>query len=264
MIHLGQVALKVILLFYLLDFFPADSKTPVFGDSISVRESTVDLQIRVDHKIYVFQKANGNLEKVKVGMHVLPFAQIPKIDGLESSFKNFTWKRAKDGSIQIRSFYGPESASLVWTIFKDGRLKFEAQADKLGSHEFLGLGFDFQEGGIRHVNWKNTIQEPGEYSFESIRDKRNVLEVQSFSVLNLDFNEVKVAVRTETPQSHFRISSDGNDQDHNSIINLNFLFYSLPDQSISIEPSSPNSKKGDVVQSGNLLKDPIVLWFDFH
>lgn len=262
MIQLVQVSLKFILLTFLLDLFPINETDLFSSDAISVRESTVDLQIRVDQKIFVFQKANGNLEKVKVGMHVLPFAQIPKIDGLESSFKNFTWKRAKDGSIQIRSFYGPESASLVWTIFKDGRLKFEALGENLKNQEFLGLGFDFQEGGIKHVHWKNSIQEPGEYSFESVSDRGNVLEVQSFSVLNLDFNEVKVGVKTETPQSHFRISADQSDQ--SSISNLNFLFYSITSQSHPSEPVSPNSISGSGSGIGHLDRDPIVLWFDFH
>jgi hypothetical protein len=264
MIQLVQVALKFILLTFLLDLIPMNETDLFSSGPISVRESTVDFQIRVDHKIFVFEKANGNLEKVKVGMHVLPFAQVPKIEGLESSFKNFTWKRTKDGSIQIRSFYSPDSAILIWTIFQDGRLKFEAVGENLKNQDFLGLGFDFQEDGIKHVNWENSIQEPGEYSFESVSDKGNVLEVQSFSVLNLDFNEVKVGVKTETPQSHFRISADDNNQGHNSIVNLNFLFYSLPNQSLSEEPGTPNSMSVDSFSKGNFDRDPIVLWFDFH
>jgi hypothetical protein len=136
--------------------------------------------------------------------------------------------------------------------------------ENLKNQDFLGLGFDFQEDGIKHVNWENSIQEPGEYSFESVSDKGNVLEVQSFSVLNLDFNEVKVGVKTETPQSHFRISADDNNQGHNSIVNLNFLFYSLPNQSLSEEPGTPNSMSVDSFSKGNFDRDPIVLWFDFH
>lgn len=264
MIQLVQVALKFILLTFLLDLIPINETDLFSSGPISVRESTVDFQIRVDHKIFVFEKANGNLEKVKVGMHVLPFSQIPKIEGLESSFKNFTWKRMKDGSIQIRSFYSPESISLIWTVFGDGRLKLEALGDKLKNQEFLGLGFDFQDDGIKYVNWKNSIHELGEYSFEPKNDKNGVLEVAGFSTLNLEFEEVEVGVMTETPQSNFRIISDQEETGTSSNINLNFLFYSLPNPSRPSEPISPNSFKEKGSQNRDLVKDPIVLWFDFH
>lgn len=134
----------LILLFFTFGFgkFPSEKSTSNSANRISVRESTVDLQVRVGERLFVFGKASGNLEKVKVGMNVLEFAQSSQIEGLNSSLKKVEWKKQKDGTILIRSSYEPWPSQLSWIIDELGQLKLEVSPNTIKN---TGLGFDIPE-----------------------------------------------------------------------------------------------------------------------
>lgn len=227
--------------------------------TIVVRESTIDLQIRVEDKIFVFAKASGGLEKVKVGMHVLPFAQIPELEGIESAFDSYSWKRNKDGSIQVKSFYLPESIVLTWTIFGDGRLKLEAEGSNALTSKSLGLKFDIEEDRLENASWQNKVKEFGEIDLKTNQLTSSNLEVESFESLKLDFTAVSVRVSTMVAESvlKFTPSSQSDERVENS--NLSFQFMFQPSQQ-SLEP---NSSKEIANESQSNL-NPVSLWFDFH
>jgi hypothetical protein len=226
---------------------------------IVVRESTIDLQIRVEDKIFVFAKAYGGLEKVKVGMHVLPFAQVPELEGIESDFDSYSWKRNKDGSIQVRSFYLPESIVLTWTIFGDGRLKLEAEGSNTLASKSLGLKFDIEEDRLKNASWQNKVKEFGEIDLEPNQANSPNLEVKSFESLKLDFTAVSVRVSTMVAESVLKFTPSYQDEETFKNSDLSFQFLLQSGQQ-SLQPNA--SGKNTIENQSN--PNPVSLWFDFH
>jgi len=227
--------------------------------TIVVRESTIDLQIRVEDKIFVFAKASGGLEKVKVGMHVLPFAQIPELEGIESAFDSYSWKRNKDGSIQVKSFYLPESIILTWTIFSDGRLKLEAEGSNTLISKSLGLKFDIEEDRLENASWQNKVKEFGEIDLKTNQPTSPNLEVESFESLKLDFTAVSVRVSTMVAESVLKFAPSYQNEESlkDSDLSFRFLFNSSQD---SFDANSPSM----LIADNPTESSPISLWFDFH
>lgn len=135
------------------------------GEIISVRESTTELQVPVGDKIFVFGKAKGTLDKVKVGMNVLHFSQVADKDGGSNSISRVSWRNLKDGSIKIQPSYNPWSKNLSWTVHADGKLKMDASAPPLDIPHlrWLGLGFDFRDQMLRQLAWNSSGYEVGNW-----------------------------------------------------------------------------------------------------
>jgi hypothetical protein len=184
------------------------------SEVISVRESTTDLQVKVGEKLFVFGKAQGTLDKVKVGMNLLQFAQVPDVEGISSGFKHVSWKRIKDGSIQIQSSYSPWPISLIWTVLANGQLKMEAigSIEMLGTDTRIGLGFDYPEEKLLQIKWSslnlNQGVEEGLWetnSNELVSRTENDFPEESLAILEslksleLQFDEIVLDIHTSTP-----------------------------------------------------------------
>lgn len=244
---------------------------------ISVRESTVDLQVAVGETIFVFGKAKGTLDKVKVGMHVLPFSQVPGSQGNESLFSKVSWKRLKDGSIQIQSSYNPWPMTLTWTVLENGQLKMEASAPQASFENigWLGLGFNFPYHQLNQVSWKGdkslTMDNQGLWKNKNFTpmaesDRQLLVESESFfhqiDTVKLEFESVTVDVNSGTPGIYLGLRSAENQADSYPKIDsdLGFLFY-LPTVKSEKLPSPPSE---NIQSDKSVSLNPLVLWFHFQ
>lgn len=246
-------------------------------DKISVRESTVDLQVSVGHKIFVFGKAKGTLDKVKVGMHVLPFSQVPGDQGNESSFTKVSWKKLKDGSIQIQSSYNPWPLGLTWTVLANGELKMEVSSppQNYANESLLGLGFNYPDHQLMQVSWKGDkpLSHEGQGHWKNqnfiplaetgqeIKHSPDSLfhQIQS---LKLEFESVKLEVRTENQGVHFSLGQVENQTANYPKINadLGFFFKQAVDKTDHLPQTTTEIKP----VNNSLSSNPLVLWFHFQ
>lgn len=234
-------------------------------DPIKVRESTTELHIQVGERLFVFGKSKGTLDKVKIGMHVLPIAQVPGTEGLESGFKAVTWKKLKDGSIQIQSSYAPWPATLTWTVLASGRLKMEAK----GSFDFqastsLGLGFDLPTYELKTLNWNAKGLGQGIWNGNSDGiDTPKPLVLQGIEKVNLAFESVGLAISSDTPNLTLKVADL---KDHSTATlksDLSFLFEGNNNGNSRVETETPSAASNKTL-SKPLELSPMTLWFDFH
>lgn len=234
-------------------------------DPIKVRESTTELHIQVGERLFVFGKSKGTLEKVKIGMHVLTFAQVAGTEGLESGFKAVTWKKLKDGSIQIQSSYSPWPATLTWTVLASGRLKMEAR----GTFDFqasstLGLGFDLPNYELKNLNWSAKGLGTGTWmDHQTENEPSKPFFLQGIEKVNLAFESVALSISSDTPNLILKVADLKNHQSGLLQSDLSFLFQAPSQGNSSTEIETPS---GD---SNNNLYKPLelsamILWFDFH
>jgi hypothetical protein len=243
------------------------------SDRISVRESNTELQVTVGERIFVFGKAKGTLEKVKVGMHVLQFSQVPNNEGNQSTFTDVNWKKLKDGSIQIQSSYRPWPLVLRWTVLANWQLKMEASAPPVDFSDFgwLGLGFNYPDQMLYQVSWNSARAGFGQWknhNFTPMASPEIAIQsedsgfFQPFQTVKLEFESVSIDVRTELPgiflslgQSHYRntalpfLKSD-----------LAFVF-NQPKIETAYDPQTP-SALGSAERA--VSSSPLVLWFQFQ
>ncbi|MDG1279638.1 MAG: glycoside hydrolase family 2 TIM barrel-domain containing protein [Algoriphagus sp.] len=128
---------------------------PLETQNIVVRETSTDLQIAVGEKIYFFGKKYGNLQLIRVDRDLISLVQREEVEGVESTVSEVSWKRNKDGSIQIQSEYKPYPAKITWTVLTDGRLKMESSAPNFNGKnlDILGLGFSYPEEKVISAQW---------------------------------------------------------------------------------------------------------------
>ena len=255
------------------------SSTEYFAaDRISVRESTSELQVSVGSKLFVFGKAKGTLDKVKVGMHVLPFSQAPGVQGNESTFSKVAWKKLKNGSIQIQSSYKPWPATLTWTVLASGQLMLEASSTATSNfvaNGWLGLGFDYPEYQLNQISWegnqpqssrahgvwKNENYMPFGYAQPPVEQKQDVF-FQPIQSVKLEFESVTVDVRAESPGIFFGMrnaeSQDSNFPEINS--DLGFLLDLTGNRAVFL-PQAPSEVN---LKSKSDSLNPLVLWFHFQ
>ncbi|WP_139352788.1 hypothetical protein [Algoriphagus sp. A40] len=247
------------------------------NEKISVRESTVDLQVTVGHRIFVFGKAKGTMEKVKVGMNVLPFTQVPGAQGSDSFFTKVSWKKLKDGSIQVQSSYNPWPLTLTWTVFANGQLKMEASAPvpNLKEENWLGLGFDYPEHQLYQISWIGdgtlTSENRGNWknmNFTAMADPE-IKEVvnsqglfQKFQSIKFEFESVVVDVRTETPDVYFGFGQAGNQGSSYPAITSDLGFL-LNNPQVSSQPL-PQTPGENNFPPNPVSLNPLVLWFHFQ
>lgn len=232
---------------------------------IKVRESTTELHIKVGERLFVFGKSKGTLDKVKIGMHVLTFSQIPGTEGLESGFKAVTWKKLKDGSIQIQSFYSPWPATLTWTVLASGRLKMEAK----GSFDFqssptLGLGFDLPNYELKTLNWNTKSIGQGIWNgHQEGNETSKFLVLQGIEKVNLAFESVGLAISSDTPDLTLRIADLKDHSSETLKSDLSFLLEGLPNGNSRLEAETPSAASNKTLPKP-LELSLMTLWFDFH
>jgi len=241
---------------FLIPFLTLDqnriSRTEFLSEnSPVVRESTTDIQVRVGEKLYVFGKAQGTLDKVKIGFHVLHFAQNPSIAGINSNFHTVSWKKLKSGAIQIQSSYQPWPSFLTWLVLPDGQLKMEALSSETHGRSLakLGLGFDFPEEELKNISLNNQLLPISPESKNSF----------SFKNASFEFDNVKLSIISELSDLELNTHFSSENSENADIV------ISFPDEKFSQgAPSSPGpvSGKADKISSDQINR--MVLWFDFH
>jgi hypothetical protein len=259
------------------DLISAESSDDLAVDRISVRESTSELQVTVGERLFVFGKAKGTLDKVKVGMHVLPFSQIPDIQGNESTFSKVAWKKLKDGSLQVQASYDPWPATLTWTVFASGELKMEAasQTGDFSSNAWLGLGFSYPEYQLNQIFWKGnpalSSEDQGYWKNENYQPlgqsdptdgQPHGVFFQQIQSMKLEFETVTLDVRTESPGIFFRMGKLENQDANYPEINsgLGFLFNLAENKAMVLEQESSAINQ----KAKSISLNPLVLWFHFQ
>lgn len=234
----------LILLFFNFGFgkFPSEKSTSNSANRISVRESTVDLQVRVGERLFVFGKASGNLEKVKVGMNVLEFAQSSQIEGLNSSLKKVEWKKQKDGTILIRSSYEPWPSQLSWIIDELGQLKMEVSPNTIKN---TGLGFDIPESDLRKLVLDS-------------KEENQLGVTKSFHSAEIEFSEVSLKLKSASGEM---LVSTTFIQPQKGKSDLIFSFPGISEPS-DLPLQSPGD--GQKQKSTSTSVQPFILWFNFH
>lgn len=198
-------------------------------------------------------------------MHVLPIAQVPGTEGLESGFKAVTWKKLKDGSIQIQSSYSPWPATLTWTIFSSGRLKMEAK----GSFDFqssptLGLGFDLPNYELKTLNWNTKSIGQGIWNgHQEGNETSKFLVLQGIEKVNLAFESVRLAISSDTPDLTLRIADLKDHSSETLKSDLSFLLEGLPNGNSRLEAETPSAAFNKTLPKP-LELSLMTLWFDFH
>jgi hypothetical protein len=235
-------------------------------DPIKVRESTTELHVQVGDKLFVFGKSKGTLDKVKIGMHVLPFAQVPGAEGLDGTFKTVTWKKLKDGSIQIQSIYNPWPATLTWTVLASGQLKMVATGNMdLSSVASVGLGFDLPNHELKTLNWNTQGQSAGVWNgHQDGGGKPDPIFLQGIEKVSLSFESVGLAIRSDTPNLILKLADLEAQSSGESKPDLSFLFLGTDSPSVGSDPDFPSGSSEQTPKKTSLGISPIILWFDFH
>lgn len=257
--------------------YPWYSNDQGLEQKITVRESTTELQIRVGEAIFVFGKAKGTLDKVKVGMHVLPFAQVPAPESSSSKFNKVSWKQLKDGSIQIQSSYQPWPATLTWTVFSNGQLKMEATAPSGGitSAGWLGLGFNIADKALHQVSWEtghsNPAGNPGVWknsSFLEMADPEQEMSAESngffqlIQKVKMEFESVTVEIRSDSPGVFLGLGQPENQDSNPPKFNSDLAFLFNPQlPKANTQPQTPSENTS---HEPTVALNPLVLWFHFQ
>lgn len=258
--------------FYFSLFSNFKAEVPI-TEKISVRESTTELQVSVGDKIFVFGKAKGTLDKVKVGMHVLHFSQAADKQGDQTSFSKVSWKKLKDGSIQIQSSYNPWPKILTWIVYADGKLKMDASAPPadLVNSKWLGLGFDFPDQMLHQLSWNSFGTEVGNWqnlNFVPMADPDIEISgqgqgiFQPISFIRMEFETVILEVSTQTSGVFFGMGENENLGSSIPKLNTDLIFlFNKPTQGPEKLVQSP-SESTSAAQP--LSQNPLVLWFHFQ
>lgn len=235
-------------------------------DPIKVRESTTELHVQVGDKLFVFGKSKGTLDKVKIGMHVLPFAQVPGAEGLDGTFKTVTWKKLKDGSIQIQSIYSPWPATLTWTVLASGQLKMVATGNMdLSSVASVGLSFDLPNHELKKLNWNTQGQSVGVWNgHQDGNGKPEPIFLQGIEKVSLSFESVGLAIRSDTPNLILKVADLGSQSSAESRSDLSFLFVGTDSPSVGSDPDFPSESSEQTPRKTAPVISPMILWFDFH
>lgn len=265
--------ISVLSFFFLGSTYYTHQKESIPVEKISVRESTTELHVSVGDKIFVFGKAKGTLDKVKVGMHVLLFSQAVDQKGDPNTFSKVAWKKLKDGSIQIQSSYNPWPKTLSWTVFADGKLKMDASAPPvdIANSKWLGLGFNFPDQllhqlswnsvGIEVGNWKNLNFVPmAAQEIELPNDGQGIF--QPIRSVRMEFETVILDVSTQTSGVFFGLGKNDNLDSTIPKLDTDMIFlFNEPIQNFELELQS---QKDIISSSSTPQQDPLVLWFHFQ
>lgn len=238
-----------------------------------MRESTTELQVSVGNKIFVFGKAKGTLDKVKVGMHVLHFSQAADQKGDLNTFSRVTWKKLKDGSIQIQSSYNPWPKTLSWTVFADGKLKMDASAPPVDivNSKWLGLGFNFPDQLLHQLSWNSVGIEVGSWknlNFVPMADPEIEIQKEGLGIfqpirsVRMEFETVILDVSTKTSGVFFGLGENENLDSTIPKLNTDMIFlFNKPIQN----PEKIAQAPSEISSSEPILsQDPLVLWFHFQ
>lgn len=259
---------------------------------IKVRESIADLQVEVEGKLFFFGKKSGNLELVKIGRKFFYLSQNPVLEGIDIEPEKISWKKKKDGSIEVSSSYQDERGYLTWTVLPNGQLKLEVAISQLNwkGKELPGVGFNLPDSLIQKVDlisdgpssvwsYRREVVEFGlwEKINQKIQEEGNLEENQfpefkgeyaNFHAVKLTTQEGEIEIKTETSGIVFSLFkpllptlfTSGLQKDQlRSDLSFhydNFAFRTK--NSLIMEPEATNVNESD------LDLKPLILWFNFR
>lgn len=182
--------LVVLYFLILLSFTFSDEKATSPVDSITIRESTIDYQLRVGSRLFVFGKESAGLEKIKVGMRMLDFHQ-QAANGTSSDSQKLKWTRLKDGSVVLEKWADGLLLS-QWTVFPSGQIQYE---NRTSTDQPFDLGFQIIEENLAGYQWQGINRDFSEKGLLPMdKSSKKALQIGSFHRLSLEFEDLNVHI----------------------------------------------------------------------
>ncbi|SFT48126.1 hypothetical protein SAMN04489724_0934 [Algoriphagus locisalis] len=257
-------------------------RLPLENQPIRVRESTTDFQVAAGETLYIFGKKKGNLELVKIGSRFINFSQNMDTKQFSSAVQKLTWKRLKDGAIQIKSTFEANSNALTWIVFPSGELKMEISSNGYMA-DLQGIEFSFPEEKVENTlwigeGWKELYdnrafglwqKNPNDVLPESFPDTK-VISTQDFHAFLLNTQEGSIEVRSDSPNVFFSIERP--EQSETSIVDANspksdpeLNFHFCYQGNLSQYPYTSEGTMAVTMKSDKKEISPqMVLWFRFN
>ncbi|MDZ7723552.1 MAG: hypothetical protein U5R06_12300 [candidate division KSB1 bacterium] len=125
------------------------------GDESNIRfkENEDEYRIEVGELIYVFDKQNGQLEKVRAYGHSIPLSKGPVFVSREKTVEDVKVFKNKNGSMSITAIYKQKADSITWTIQKTGLLNLYVAYQPAHDAAYAGISFSFPEDMVKTMEW---------------------------------------------------------------------------------------------------------------
>ncbi len=266
------------------------------GNEIEVTENGGNITVSANDVEIVFNKKDGTIESVKNKNGLISLTGGPVPVGVETELKEVNWKTDNEGNFVLETTYSRYPGKMVWTVFKNGLVKLEADPIKgrLTNIDFIGISFNYPDEKCEAVTWMGR----GPYRVWKNRTKghnigvwekeyNNTITGDSFNELiypefkgyhgNLYWAKLKTSesdftIITETPNLYFQLFTPGNPKHVAGGTypvfpegDISFL-YDIPAIGTKFkqaEALGPKSQKGVYQGRRGDENYPIKLWFDF-
>lgn len=181
----------VVIYFFILlsfSFFIEKATSPVHR--ITIRESTIDYQLRVGARLFVFGKESAGLEKIKVGMRMLDFYQQAS-SGAAAQGQKLKWARLKEGAVTLEKWSNGLLLSR-WTVFPSGQIQFESMNS---SDQPFDLDFQILGENLAGYQWQGVNREFSEKGLLPMdKSSKTPLRIETFQRLSLEFEDLNVHI----------------------------------------------------------------------
>jgi len=266
---------------------------------IRVSEQKEIIEVSAMQYDFVFEKNSGNLLKVIIDDKEIMLSGGAVTTGIDLESNSVNWHLDNEGNFHVR--IQNENAIVLWTVYKDSRLRYEAdflsRNNRLKDNnleEFPGISFNYPEADVRGVKWlgdgpyrvwKNRLKgvEFGIWQ----KDYNNTITGESYNDLvypefkgyhaNLYWMELETAgnpirIKTETPDLYVQWYKpekpkqiQGGTYPAFPDGDISFL-YEIPAIGTKFKKADqmgPSGQKG--IHSGHTGDQyvPIILWFGF-
>lgn len=250
--------------------------------AVLVRESSTDLQLAVGNRLFVFGKALGDLQLVKVNREPIYLSQVRADKDSRPNQRKVTWRQSDDGSVEIFSVNDLSSEYFSWTVFPSGEALLKTGFGT-GNISYSKAGFNYKVADIKGIKWIGNGPFPKAELGRAISGfglwvQTNSLEITTpassyrpdntsgfytdIHALQLTGDRGQVEIRMESTDvvlSINRSQTGGNEFPNGSNLRENI--------EIGIEPipgtEKPDSKPTVDSPNGNSKTGEIVLWLRF-
>jgi hypothetical protein len=243
-----------------------------------------------------FNKADGTIQNIQNKNGNISFSGGPVPVGVDSKVESLELKKTETGELQIEVNYSAYPKKSVWTLYKNGLLKLEANQLQGGRDiDFIGLSFNYPEDKCTRVKWmgrgpyrvwKNRLKGSNFGVYEKAYN--NTITGESFNNLiypefkgyhgnlywaTLETTESDFTVISETPNLFFRLFTPAKPANIKGDVyppfpegDISFL-YEIPAIGTKFQQANlmgPSGQKGYFSGHGGDEFYPIKLWFDFR
>ncbi len=263
---------------------------------IEVVDSENLITASVENLKISFNKANGTIQNIQNGDGKISLSGGPVPVGIDSKVEGVKWERSENGDFKIEVLYSTYPKKIVWTLYKNGLLKLEADPlQGAGDIDFIGLTFNYPEEkctGVKWMGrgpfrvWKNRLKGSNFGVWEKAYN--NTITGESFNELiypefqgyhgnlywaTLETTESDFTVISETPNLFFRLFTPTKPQNVRGGVYPSFpdgdisFLYEIPPIGTKFQQAGlmgPTGQKGMYRGHGGDEFYPIKLWFDFR